>query len=202
MLGSVTCGATATQLRAGKPSIRSLYSRYKKKGCEFFLIYSREPHPGENIAQPTTIEERAKNAARLRREEKVNFRILIDTPDNAVRNDYCGSSNGIFVVNREGMLVVRSSWTHGSELAQVLHDLCDWEKARTRNELVRVCYSERIVGLVRNKKISASVHRRAGPKRVKISRGSSKQREKSARPRTDSSPPKTVNTDTDTTDRC
>ena len=32
-----------------------------------------------------------------------------------------------------------------------------------RNELVRFCYSERIVGLLRDKKISSSVHRRAGP---------------------------------------
>jgi hypothetical protein len=86
MFGSVTCGATATQLRAGQSSIRSLYLRYKKKGFEFFLMYTKESHPGENIAQPTTIEERVKNAARLKREEKVNFRILIDSPDNAVRN--------------------------------------------------------------------------------------------------------------------
>jgi glutathione peroxidase-family protein len=163
MFGSVTCGATATQLRAGKPSIRSLYARYKKKGFEFFLIYTKEPHPGENIAQPTTTEERVKNAIRLKQEEKVNFPILIDTPDNAIRNAYRGWSNGIFVINKEGMLVFRSSWTHAPELAQVLYDLHAWEKAQTRNELVRVCYSERIVGLVRNKKISAAVHRRAGP---------------------------------------
>src|SRR5262245_4057499 len=58
------------------------------------------------------------------------------------------------------LVVFRSSWTHGPELAQVLHDLYAWEKAQARNELVRVCYSERLVGLPRNKKISASVHRR------------------------------------------
>jgi hypothetical protein len=73
MFGSVTCGATATQLRAGKPSIRALYARYKKKGFEFFLIYTKEPHPGENILQPTTFEERAKNAVRLKQVERVNF---------------------------------------------------------------------------------------------------------------------------------
>jgi AhpC/TSA family len=164
MFGSVTCGATATQLRAGNPSIRSLYAQYKKKRFEFFLIYTKEPHPGENIAQPTTIEERVKNAARLKREEKVNFPILVDTLDNAVRNAYRGLSNGLFVVNKEGVLVFRSSWTHGPELAQVLDDLYAWEKAQVRNELVRACYSERLVGLLRNKKISASVHCRAGPK--------------------------------------
>ena len=162
MFGSVTCGSTATQLRAGQPSIRSLYTRYKKKGFEFLLIYTKEPHPGENIPQSTSIEERVKNALRLKREEKVNFPILIDTPRNAVRNAYRGWSNGIFVVNKEGVLVFRSSWTHGAELAQVLNDLHAWKKAQARNELVRVCYSERLVGLLRNKKISASVHRRAG----------------------------------------
>jgi AhpC/TSA family len=163
MFGSVTCGATATQLRAGNPSIRSLYSRYKRKGFEFLLIYTKEPHPGENIPQPTKVEEQVKNAVRLKRKEKVNFSILIDTLDNAVRNAYRGLSNGIFVVNKEGMLVFRSSWTYGAELAHVLYDLHAWEKAQARNELVRVCYSERLVGLLRNKKISASVHRRAGP---------------------------------------
>ena len=163
MFGSVTCGATATQLRAGRPSIRSLYARYKKKGFEFFVIYTREPHPAENIGQPATLAERMKNAVQLKKEEKVNFPILIDTPDNRVRNVYRGWSNGIFVVNKEGMLVFRSSWTHGPELAQVLHDLYAWEKAQAENELVRFCYSERLVGLLRDKRISASVHRRAGP---------------------------------------
>ena len=163
MFGSFTCGATATQLRAGKPSTRSLYTRYKKKGFEFFLIYTKEPHPGENVPQPTTIEGRVKNAVRLKQEEKINFPILIDTTDNAVRNAYRGWANGIFVVNKDGVLVFRSSWTHGPELAQVLHDLYAWEKAQARNELVRLCYSERLVGLLRNKKISANVHRRAGP---------------------------------------
>jgi glutathione peroxidase-family protein len=164
MFGSVTCGATATQLTAGQPSIRSQYTRYKKKGFEFLLIYTKEPHPGENIPQPTTIAERVKNAVQLKEEEKVNFPILIDAPDNAVRNAYRGWSNGIFVVNKEGVLVFRSSWTHGPELAQVLHDLYAWEKAQARDELIRICYSERLVGLLRNKRISASVHRRAGPR--------------------------------------
>jgi hypothetical protein len=157
-----------------------LYARYKKKGFEFFLVYTKEPHPGENILQPTTFEERAKNAARLRHEEKVNFPILIDTLDNAVRNAYCGWSNGIFVVNKDGVLVFRSSWTHVPELAQVLYDLHTWEKAQARNELVRVCYSERLVGLLRNKRISAGVHRRAGPQAAQDFARSSTQKKKSA----------------------
>jgi formate hydrogenlyase subunit 4 len=33
--------------------------------------------------------------------------------------------------------------------------------------MVRVCYSEKLIGLTRNAKISAQVHRRAGPEAVK-----------------------------------
>ena len=69
MFGSVTCSATVTELKAGDPSIGSLYAQYQKKGFEFFFIYSKEPHPGENTSQPKTIEERVNNALRLKRED-------------------------------------------------------------------------------------------------------------------------------------
>jgi hypothetical protein len=163
MFGNLTCGATATQLRAGKPTIRSLYTRYRQKGFRFFLIYSRETHPGEYVPQTASMDERRKNAQRLRTEEKVTFPILLDSIDNQVRKLYHGWSNGIFVINKDGLLVFKSAWTYGPEVAQMLQDLHAWERADGRNELVRFCYSERIVGLVRDKKISSSVHRRAGP---------------------------------------
>ena len=143
--------------------MRSLYAGYRQKGFEFFLIYGRETHPGELVPQPTSIEQRRGHALRLQKEEKVNFPILVDTMDNRVRNLYHGWSNGIFVVNKAGLLVFKSAWTYGPELSQVLHDLTAWERAEARNELVRFCYSERIVGLLRDRRISASVHRRAGP---------------------------------------
>jgi hypothetical protein len=81
-----------------------------------------------------------------------------------VRNVYRGSTNGVFIINKERLLAFRASWASGPEVAQALHDLNAGEKAKARNELVRVCYSERLVGLLRNREISASVHRRAGPK--------------------------------------
>ncbi len=163
MFGNLTCSATITQLRVGKPSVRSLYTRFRRKGFEFLLIYSRETHPGEFVPEATSIEQRRHYALRLQKEDKVNFPILVDSMDNRVRNLYHGWSNGIFVANKAGLLVFKSAWTYVPELSQVLHDLAAWERAEARNELVRFCYSERIVGLVRNRKISAAVHRRAGP---------------------------------------
>jgi hypothetical protein len=108
-----------------------------------------------------------KNALRLKKEEKVAFHILVDTPENTVRNDYRGSANGVFIINKERLLFFRASWA-GLDVAQALHDLHAGEKAKARNELVRVCYLERLVGLLRNREISANVHRRAGRRRPRI----------------------------------
>ena len=139
MFGNLTCGATVTQLRAGKPTIRSLYTRYRTKGFKFFLVYSRETHPGEYISQTTSMDERRRNALRLRKEEKVNFPILVDSLDNRLRNLYHGWSNGIFVVNKDGLLVFKSAWTYGPEVAQMLHDLYAWEKTEARTSWCDSC---------------------------------------------------------------
>ena len=58
IFGSLTCGSTITQLRAGNPSLGSLYRRFKRKGFEFFLVYSVEMHPGEHGPRPKTFEQR------------------------------------------------------------------------------------------------------------------------------------------------
>jgi hypothetical protein len=59
---------------------------------------------------------------------------------------------------------IHAKWT--PDLEQALTELVAWEKAKAKNEMVRMCYSEKLVGLTRNSRISAQVHRRAGPEAV------------------------------------
>jgi hypothetical protein len=167
IFGSFTCGSTITQLRAGNPSLGWLHHRFKRKGFEFFLVYSVEMHPGEYVPRPTTFEQRLSHAERLKKEEKVSFPILVDGIGNEVRNLYRALTNPAFIIDRAGIIVYKSSWTWAPGLAQALTELVACERAKARNEMVRMCYSEKLVGLTRNAKISAQVHRRAGPEAVK-----------------------------------
>lgn len=162
IFGSFTCASTVTQLRAGNPSLGSLYRRFKRKGFEFFLVYSVEMHPGENVPRPTTFEQRCQHAQRLKKEEKVPFQIIVDGIGNEVRKLYGALTSPAFVIDRNGLLVYKSSWTWVPDLEKALGDIWACERARARNEMVRMCYSEKLVGLIRNRKISAQVHRRAG----------------------------------------
>lgn len=168
VFGSFTCGSTVTQLRAGRPTLGALHRRFKRRGCEFFLVYSVEMHPGEFVPRPSTFEERVDHALRLKKEEKVPFPIIVDGLGNEVRKLYHALTNPVFVIDRDGILVYKSSWTWAPDLEQALNELLAWEKAKAKNQMVRMCYSEKLVGLTRNVKISAQVHKRAGPEAVKI----------------------------------
>lgn len=167
IFGSFTCGSTITQLRAGNPALGSLYRRFKRKGFEFFLVYSVEMHPGEYVPQPTTWQQRLSHAERLKKEGKVPFQIIVDGIGNEVRKLYHAFTNAAFIVDRDGIIVYKSSWTWAPDLAQALTQVVACGKAKARNEMVRMCYSEKLVGLTRNAKISAQVHRRSGPEAVK-----------------------------------
>jgi peroxiredoxin len=167
IFGSFTCGSTVTQLRAGNPPLGSLYRRFRRHGFEFYLVYSVEMHPGEYVPRPTTFEQRLSNAGRLKKEEKVPFPIIVDGIDNEVRKLYHALTNPAFIVDRDGIIVYKSSWTWAPDLEQTLTELVAWEKVKVKNEMVRMCYSEKLVGLTRNAKVSAQVHRRAGPEAVK-----------------------------------
>jgi alkyl hydroperoxide reductase subunit AhpC len=167
IFGSFTCGSTITQLRSGNPPLESLYRRFKRKGVEFFLVYSVEMHPGEYVPRSTTLEQRVGHAKRLKKEEKVPFPIIVDGIGNEVRKLYHGLTNPAFIVDRDGIIVYKSAWTWAPDLEQGLTELVACERAKARNEMVRMCYSEKLIGLTRNAKISAQVHRRAGPDAVK-----------------------------------
>jgi peroxiredoxin len=167
LFGSFTCGSTITQLRAGNPTLGVLYRRFRRRGFEFFLVYGVEMHPGESVPRPSTFEQRVEHALRLKKEEKVPFPIIVDGLGNKVRKLYHALTNPVFVIDRDGILVYKSSWTWAPDLEQALTELVACEKAKAKNQMVRMCYSEKLVGLTRNSRISAQVHRRAGPEAVK-----------------------------------
>jgi hypothetical protein len=124
-------------------------------------------HPGEYVPRPTTFEQRLSHAQRLKKEEKVPFPVIVDGIDNEVRKLYQALTNPAFIVDRDGILVYKCSWTWVPDLAQALTQLVACERAKPGNQMVRMCYSEKLVGLMRNAKISEQVHRRSGPKAVK-----------------------------------
>jgi hypothetical protein len=84
------------------------------------------------------------------KEKKVSFPILVDDIDDTVRRLYCVQTSAAFIVSPDGTLVYKSSWTWRPNLELTLREIVAVEKARARNEMVRMWYSEKLVALTRN----------------------------------------------------
>ena len=121
-----------------------LYNTYKERDVEVVLLYTREPHPGKTrYHQPTTYEERMAYAQELQTAYQVSHPIWVDEMSDTVRKLYGGRPNMVYIVDKRGLIIYKSSWTQPDDIETVLANLGEREEARAQQ--VRVCpvYSER-----------------------------------------------------------
>jgi hypothetical protein len=113
--------------------MEQLYKDYRTRGFEFFLVYTREAHPGEKVPAHSSLDEKLQNACRLRDEEKLTVPILVDSMDGAVHQSYGASdlTNStcprLHVIDKDGRVIFKATWTDARELRLVIEDLIERE---------------------------------------------------------------------------
>jgi len=113
--------------------MEQLYKDYRTRGFEFFLVYTREAHPGEKVPAHSSLDEKLQNACRLRDEEKLTVPILVDSMDGAVHQFYGASdlTNStcprLHVIDKDGRVIFKATWTDARELRLVIEDLIERE---------------------------------------------------------------------------
>ncbi len=106
---------------------------YRRRGFEFFLVYTREAHPGEKVPAHSSLDEKIQNACRLRDEEKLTVPILVDSMDGAVHQSYGASdlTNStcprLHVIDKDGRVIFKATWTDAQELRLTIEDLLERE---------------------------------------------------------------------------
>ncbi len=85
-----------------------MYDRYDDK-IQFTIVYSSEAHPNE-LADPTTYEERVALAGQCIQVENINVPVLVDEMDNAVWCTYGRAPNGAYLIGTDGTIVEKQSW--------------------------------------------------------------------------------------------
>ena len=124
--------------------MEDIYNTYKEKDVEVVLLYTREPHPGKTrYHQPTTFEERMAYAQELQTAYQVSHPIWVDDMSDTVKKLYGGRPNMIYIVDKRGIIVYKSSWTYPDDIKTVLANLWEREEAREQQVRVRPVYSER-----------------------------------------------------------
>jgi hypothetical protein len=106
---------------------------FKAKGVEYFMLYTREPHPGESMReydfsdkkQPTDHKGRVDYALEMMKEFSQSRPILVDVfGEKCVQNVVGGGMpNSLIVVDREGKVALWQEWSDVKELRAKLEKM-------------------------------------------------------------------------------
>jgi peroxiredoxin len=160
MTGAVTSPMCAFEM----PAFNQLHKEFEPRGVAFFLLYTRESHPGENYPAHQSLEQKIAYARDLQRLEDVEIPVIVDHLDGRIHRAYGVWPNALFVIHKDGRLVFRSNMANHCELRQYLEDLLAAENAAAEGKVLHLQYSERVVPHEADQATHRRVYERAGPK--------------------------------------
>jgi alkyl hydroperoxide reductase subunit AhpC len=160
MTGAVTSPMCAFEI----PAFNQLHREFQDRDVSLFLLYTRESHPAENYPSHSSWEQKLAHARDLQRLESVQFPIIVDGLDGEVHRRYGMWPNALFVIHKDGRLILRSNMANHSELRQFLDDLMMADQAAAEGRVLHLQYSERIVPHEADQATHRRVYQRAGAK--------------------------------------
>ncbi len=150
------------------PPLTELYQKYRSKGFEFFIVYVREAHPGENFPHHTSFEQKLTHARKLRELEKVSLPILVDGIEGSTHKAYGLLPNMVYLIDHDGIVVYKSDWTDAHELGGMCESLVRLEDMRERKvPIIRQGVSERLHWIPMDAKHRERIYRRSGEKAIR-----------------------------------
>lgn len=100
---------------------------------QIFNIYTHEPHAGENrfkqYSQHTSYEHKMGYACELVDSRSMKVPVLVDGFDEAIHGMFGRLPNMVYVIDKTGRVVYKSTWTLDEELEKVLEELTMEDRA-------------------------------------------------------------------------
>ena len=148
--------------------LTELYQKYRAKGFEFFIVYVREAHPGENFPHHTFFEQKLGHARKLQELENVSLPILVDDIEGSTHKAYGLLPNMIYLIDRDGIIVYKSDWTEAHEVEGICGSLLRLDDMKGRQvPIIRKGISERLHWIPMDPKHRERIYRRSGEKAIR-----------------------------------
>lgn len=161
MTGSITSPMCAVAL----PAMNRLHARFGDRGVDFYLLYTKESHPGERYPHHISLEQKFAHARDLQRLEDVRFPVLVDGIEGRIHRSYGPWPTAAFVIHKDGRLVYRSTIVNPAELERYLEELVASDALGANPDRIpHVGYSERVIEHAADQATHRRVYERAGPK--------------------------------------
>ena len=89
------------------PPLTKLYRDYRTANFQFFVVYAREAHPGENYPHHASLEQKLAHACTLRTLEQIQeIPILVDDFAGTTHRAYGLLPNMTYLIDRDGIVVI------------------------------------------------------------------------------------------------
>jgi len=150
------------------PPLTELYQKYRVQGFEFFIIYAREAHPGENFPHHTSPEQKISHAKKLRELDNVEIPVLVDDIEGSTHKAYGALPNMVYLIDRDGIVVYKSDWTDAHELEDMCKSLVRLDDMKKRHvPIIRKGVSERLHWIPMDPHHRERIYRRSGEKAIR-----------------------------------
>lgn len=112
--GSLTCPIFVSNIPRGNQLVRS------RPDIDWFVLYTREAHPGGRMDQASSLSEKIARANLLRDKEPEHRVILIDDIDGAAHRAYGAMPNFMYLFDQRGHVRLRDSWMNHEQIERAL----------------------------------------------------------------------------------
>lgn len=151
------------------PPLSQLYRQYHAQGFQFFIVYTREAHPGENLPHHKSFEQKLAQAQKLRELENIDdLPILVDDFAGSTHTAYGQLPNMIYLIDRDGVVVYKSDWTDADEIGGMCASLLRRDQLKAQNvPILRQGVSQRLHWIPMEPAHRERIYRRSGEKAIR-----------------------------------
>ncbi|MDQ7071975.1 MAG: hypothetical protein Q9M48_14810 [Rhodobacterales bacterium] len=122
-LGSITCPL----FQGRRPAMTELVAQYPE--AHFRVLYIREAHPGGHYGAHGNAEDKQARAQALRADYDEGREIVVDDFAGTAHRAYGSFPNAVFIINRNGCVVYKSSWNNAKATGRALENLMNGRAA-------------------------------------------------------------------------
>ena len=157
IFGSMTCPMTASSA----PTVQDLYDEFGDR-VNFIMLYVREAHPGEDIGQAESMEDKLAQTQMLKDFYGIDWAVAADNIDGDLHRALDPKPNSAFLVGGAGTILFRSLWAadYGA-LREALAAAADGRALQTQQSTRMIVPVARAMGHVQ------AVMERGGPRAVR-----------------------------------
>lgn len=126
-MGSITCPLFQNR----RETMEKLDDNEKRVSTA--VLYVREAHPGAQIPQHQSFEEKQSCAQRLKTEDKETRLVFVDDFEGTVHKAYGEMPNAVFIINKNDCVVFRAEWNNPSTTKKALKALLEGRTYRAKS---------------------------------------------------------------------